>query len=84
MSGSNVSVLAVRAVATVKVSGRPHPAPMSAPFQPCSSSARAWDVRVSRLLWSAVAGSPRWPGVTWLGMYQRNSRLMAPPAGVGP
>ena len=50
ISGSKVVVRAVRAAATVKVSGRPQPAPISAPRQPRSSSAWAWLVRVSRLL----------------------------------
>src|ERR1700733_7107124 len=79
MSGSNVVVLTARAVATVKVSGRSQPVPISAPVQPWSSSARACEVRVWGLLWSVVTGSPRWPGVPWLGMYHRNSRLMALP-----
>ncbi len=64
MSGSKVAVLAARAAATVSVSGRPQPVPINAPFQPCSSRAFAWAVRVSRLLWSAATGSPRCPGAT--------------------
>src|SRR3954447_14430886 len=77
MSGWNVVVRAVSAVATVHVSGRPHPVPSSAPPHPCSSSSRACVVSVSRLLWPATASSPRWPGRTWFGMYHRNSRLMS-------
>ena len=49
-------VRAARAVATVKVSGRPHPVPSRAPSQPCCSSVVACSVRVSRLLWSSVDG----------------------------
>src|SRR5580704_5410594 len=75
ISGSKVVVRAVSAAATVKVSGRPQPLPTRAPRQPCCSSATAWLVRVSRLLGSA-AESPRCPGLTSLGMYQRNSESL--------
>lgn len=78
-SGSKVVVRAASAVATVNVSGRPQLVPSSAPANPWRSSACAWLVRVSRLLWSmVVSSSPRCPGRTWFGMYQRCSavRLM--------
>src|ERR1700753_3315707 len=81
MSGSNVLVRGARAGATVQVAGRSQPAPTRAAFQPCSSTARAWAVRVPRLLWSAVTGSPRGPGTARLGVYQRNSKVIALPAG---
>jgi hypothetical protein len=48
-SGWNVVVRAASAVATVNVSGRPHPVPISAPDQPCLSA-----VRASSTLWSRV------------------------------
>ena len=58
ISGSKVVVRAASAAATVKVSGRPQPVPIKAPFQPCRSSAVAWLVSASRLFETAV--SPRW------------------------
>ena len=73
MSGLNVVVPAVSAVDTVKVSGRFHPVPIRAPPQPWSSVCRASAVSRCRLLWPSTVSSSRWPGVTWLGMYQRNS-----------
>ena len=73
ISGLKVVVVAVSAVARVKVSGRFHPVPISAPPQPCSSVRRASAVSRARLLWPSAVESSRWPGVTWLGMYQRNS-----------
>ena len=73
MSGLNVVVRAASAVDTVKVSGRFQPVPIRAPPQPWSSVSRASAVNRSRLLCPSTVSSSRWPAVTWLGMYQRNS-----------
>src|SRR6478735_8738303 len=76
MSGSKVRVRPASAAATVNVSGRPHPVPMRAPAHPCRSRASACSASTSRLARASATVSPRWPGSTVLGMYQRNSVLM--------
>nr|BFE70742.1 hypothetical protein GCM10020092_040430 [Actinoplanes digitatis] len=83
-SGRNVVVRAAIAVATVNVSGRPQPVPISAPDQPCSSAVRARSTLWSRVPYPLTVSSPRWPGSTVFGMYHRKVWVMPRSYGVGP
>src|ERR1700678_1592311 len=75
ISGLKVVVLAVIAVATVNVSGRPQLVPNSAPPHPWSSVIRASVTDRSRSAHPEATSSPRMPASTVFGMYQRNSPI---------